>query len=137
MFRTRYAGEPLEIDRKKAVVAICYGAKGKEVRYFPYSRVFVDVPEDIYRLMEMSHGEWRRLVEKYEREVGEIVEKLMESVGVIEWPIRSEEELERRLRFLGIQLKKEEIEEKEKEKAQETLMKAIGEEEKKPEEKTS
>jgi len=111
MFRTRYAGEPFEVDGKRAVVAICYGARGKAgvIGRFPYSRIFFDVPEDIYILMETTHGEWKYLVEKYEKDYGEIVKKLMKAKTVFDWPIESEEALEKLLKSIA---EEEKIEEK-------------------------
>lgn len=62
-FRTKYAGRPFEVDGKRAVVVMCWGGEGLNKE--PFSRVFYDVPEEDYQIMEKLSGEWRYLFEKY------------------------------------------------------------------------
>jgi hypothetical protein len=61
-FRTKFAGRPFEVDGKKAVVVMCWGGEANKE---PFSRVFYDVPEEDYQIMEKLSGEWKYLLEKY------------------------------------------------------------------------
>jgi hypothetical protein len=76
-FRTKYAGRPFEVDGKKAVVVMCWGGEGPNKE--PFSRVFYDVPEEDYQIMEKLSGEWKYLLEKYAKEVD--MEKLEKALG--------------------------------------------------------
>lgn len=62
MFRTRFAGVPFRVDKRRAVVGICYGGS---IFTEPYSRVFVDVPKEDLELMKERVGEWIFLLKKY------------------------------------------------------------------------
>jgi len=77
IFRTKYAGMPIEVDGKRGVVAICFGGVGPNKE--PHSRVFYDVPEEDLYLMEKLTGEWRELLEKYLKEVD--IEKLEKALA--------------------------------------------------------
>jgi len=62
MFRTRFARVPFRVDRKRAVMAICYGGSAFTE---PYSRVFYDIPREDLKLMKERVGEWIFLLKKY------------------------------------------------------------------------
>jgi len=62
IFVTKYAGEPFEAPglRGKFVMFKCWGGTGPEI-----SRLFYEVPEEDFRLMESRVGDWKWLLEKY------------------------------------------------------------------------
>ena len=60
MFKTKYAGVPLEIDHSPVAIAICWAGED-----FVDSKVFTDVPREDIKLMEEGFGDWKRLLLKY------------------------------------------------------------------------
>jgi len=62
IFMTKYAGEPFEAPglRGKFVMFKCWGGTGPEI-----SRLFYEVPEEDFRMMEQRVGDWKWLQEKY------------------------------------------------------------------------
>lgn len=79
MFKTRYARAPFRVDGKRAVMAICYGGKEEGV-FGPYSRVFVNVPEEDLKLIREKVGEWIALLEKY---APDQVERAIKKLGEV------------------------------------------------------
>ena len=59
-FVSRFAGRKLTMGGKPAVLARCWGGRGPE-----FSRYFKNVPEEDFKLIEESVGDWRKLLEKY------------------------------------------------------------------------
>lgn len=78
-FRTKFAGRPFEVEGKKAVVVMCWGGEANKE---PFSRVFYDVPEEDYQIMEKLSGEWKYLLEKY-KDID--VKKLEKALGGFIW----------------------------------------------------
>jgi len=60
MFKTKYAGIPLEIDHSPVAIAICWAGED-----FVDSKVFTDVPKEDLHLLEEGFGDWKRLLRKY------------------------------------------------------------------------
>lgn len=60
IFKTKFAGIEFEIDRKPAVMAVCWAGND-----LVGSVVFTDVPKEDIELLEEGVGDWRRLVKKY------------------------------------------------------------------------
>lgn len=61
MFKSLYAKHPILFNGKPAVLAVCWGGRGK----FRDSFFFTDVPEDDLKLIEGMTGDWRFLIRKY------------------------------------------------------------------------
>jgi len=60
MFKTKYAGIPLEIDHSPVAIAICWAGED-----FVDSKVFTDVPKEDLHLLEEGFGDWKRILRKY------------------------------------------------------------------------
>ncbi len=59
MFRTGFAGEDYYVGGKPAVMAVCWAGTD------PQSRMFVGVPEPMFRNLKERHGDWHFLMIKY------------------------------------------------------------------------
>lgn len=60
MFKNRYAGRRFEVDGKPAVLAICYGGRGR----YKDSQWFKNVPEKDIDIIEKETGEWKEFLER-------------------------------------------------------------------------
>ncbi len=61
MFRTKYAGIPIEYAGTRAVIGICWGGRGNA----PDSILLYDVPKDVVKELEREKGDWKYLLMKY------------------------------------------------------------------------
>jgi len=60
IFKTRFASTHFEVEKKPAVLGVCWGGMGPEL-----SRVFTDVPSEIREEMERKASDWLWLLERY------------------------------------------------------------------------
>lgn len=59
MFKTGYAGQEFREDSKPASMAVCWGGTNGG------SKMFTDIPEDIFSEMKAKVGDWKWLLSKY------------------------------------------------------------------------
>mgnify|MGYP000353679636 CR=1 FL=1 len=60
MFCRSMEGIPHFVSGKPKVLARCWGGRGPEI-----SRYFKNVPEEDFKLIKESFGDWRKLLKKY------------------------------------------------------------------------
>lgn len=60
IFKTRYAGVPLSYSNSNAVMFVCWGGKNTVG-----SKMFYNVPDDIFIELQRRTDDWHFLLEKY------------------------------------------------------------------------